>query len=238
MKKSIAAVILAVLLQFFFCSSSKGCDADSFVYEEFSQRCLLIAQCIKQLQLAQLMNLPDRNKHQRKLLNEWTSFFLDHGASPPAGFAHIATATWKRTFNEAGQQIGGLTYGRMPPEKADSAMIPFYLLSQPKKFELGRQALATWSQILEKPVSDSIASESIWIGKNLESLNRVSSLVVSGSEPENLRINMLMQDIQREWQPVLSADKETAATLLSLSGNEIRAKLKKEFERWRKLFFM
>lgn len=239
MKKTFAAATLVVLLQFVFCpQSSRCCDADSFVYEEFGQRCLRLSDYIKQMQLSYMLNLPDQNKHKRQLLNEWTSFYLDHGSEPPPGMTSIATDSWKLTIREAGEQIGKLTYHRIAPEDADWAIIPFYLLGQPLKMAQGQETIASWAELFEQPASGSLASESAWIGENLRNMAILINLTQTGNNSEKARAIALANEIKTDWSFVINADSAAAATVLRFTSEEIRAKLKKEFERWRKLFFM
>ena len=239
MKNSIAAAaVLAVLLQFSFLTISFACNIDSFIFEEFGQRCIRMADCIKNLQVAYRFNLPDHDEHKRKLLNEWTAFYLDHGQAPPPGIPDIATASWKETFTSTGNQIGLLSYRKIEPAEADWATIPFLLLAQPTKFSQGREILASWSKILQIPPQESIASEAVWIGNNMANLAQIARMSIIESETENARISALVRDINASWGYVVSADNAVQETLFRFSRDEIRAKLKKEFERWRKLFFM
>ncbi len=238
MKKTIAAVAFLLLLRLFFPAIVWSCDADGFIYEEFGQRCLRVAEYIRQVQISFRMNLPDQEKHKRQLLNEWTSFFLDHGEEPPAGFVGIATASWKTTMTEAGQQIGMLTYRRESPEKADWATIPFIMLAQPEKFSQCRQAIASWSEIIDVPESLSIENEQDWIAQNIKHLSRLTSLATSNESSEQARITELVKSINLDWSFVTSANKDALDTVFKFTSQEIRAKLKKEFTHWRKLFFM
>lgn len=238
MKKTIAAVAFLLLLRLFFPAEAPGCDADSFVYEEFGQRCLRVAEYIRQVQISFKLNLPDQEKHKRQLLNEWTSFFLDHGEEPPAGFVGIATDSWKLTMTEAGQQIGMLTYRREKPEKADWATIPFIMLAQPEKFNQCRQAIASWAEIIDSHESLSIENEQDWIAENIKQLARLTSLATSSESSEQARIAELVKSINLDWSFVTSAQADALNTVFKFTSQEIRAKLKKEFTHWRKLFFM
>ncbi|MFZ5951849.1 MAG: hypothetical protein ACOYXC_14150 [Candidatus Rifleibacteriota bacterium] len=238
MKFQIAAgLLIAVLLQFVFSIPLHSCDVDSFVYEEFGQRCLRLSGFIKELQTSYRFNLPDQDKFRRQLLNEWTDFFLDHGEGPPPGMSQIATESWKQTIVQTGQQIGKLTYRQIEPQEADWTTIPFFLLSQPPKLEQVRQALASWSELLEMPVCDSVASESAWIGSNMYNLAQISNLTLVSVENEKERVLKLVREINYDWGHVVNAPSETADTIFRFSRDEIRAKLKKEFEHWRKLSF-
>ncbi len=238
MKKTIAAVAFLLLLRLFFPAKALCCDADSFVYEEFGQRCLRVAEYIRQVQISFRLNLPDQEKHRRQLLNEWTSFFLDHGEEPPAGFVGISTDSWKLTMTEAGQQIGMLTYRREKPEKADWATIPFIMLAQPEKFNQCRQAIASWAQLIDSPATLSVEHEQVWIAENIKQLARLTSLATSSESSEQARIAELVKSINLDWSFVTSAKADALNTVFKFTSQEIRAKLKKEFTRWRKLFFM
>lgn len=230
----------AILLQFFLfiALASSACDADDFVFKDFEQRCLKISELVRELQLSYRMNLPGLAKSRRMLLNEWIDFFLDHGQSPPAGFNHIATSTWRTTVEQAGKTIGALTYEKITPEAADSATIPFELLAQPIKFSQVREIMASWSQVISLEKSESIASESIWIGRNVQNLVRLTGLAASSCPFEKDRVKSLIKGLDNDWRFVLEAEPELAETLFQFSSQEIRAKLKKEFEHWRKLSFM
>lgn len=229
-----------LLLWFFFFAGlcSFACDVDSFVYEEFGQRCLRLADYIKQLQLAYRLDLPDQDKNKRQLLNEWTSFYLDHGQAPPPGISGIATATWQNTISAAGIWIGNLSYRRIAPAEAFSATVPFILLSQPGKLQEAQQVIASWSEILAVPATGSIEHEGHWIGRNIELLSQLTGPLIIDNEIELARISQLVREINLDWKYVITADPGAQETVLRFSRHEIRDKLKREFAHWARLSFM
>ena len=231
-----------LLLQFFLFSLCQNyvfaCDGDDFVYEEFGQRCLKMSELIRQFQMSKKMNLPDRDKFKRQLLNEWVDFFLDHGNMPPGGFSNIATDTWSLTISEVGQYIGKMAYQNLPYEQSMTACIPFDLLGQPIKLSNVRTAIESWRTILNEPNYDTIASEGMWIGKNIRSLISVVEEFSATYPSEKVKTKKFIASINQDWLFVLKADKNVSQTLFKYSCNEIRQKMKNEFEHWRKLAFL
>lgn len=241
-KLTAAAIAKAILLQFFIVlfalTQVSACDSDSFVFEEFGQRSQNLSDLLKQLQISYKMNLPDQEKLKRIVLNEWVDFFLDHGNSPPGGFAQIATTTWKATLEMAGQQIGRLTYRKIAVEETDSVTVPFDLLAQPKKFVEVRETIASWTVAFEEPMKPSIRSEGIWLGRNVTYLAQIMSLAAATCPNEKARVKKMIAGLSNDWKFVLDAGPEVANTVFRFSSKEIRLKLKRELEHWRKLSFM
>ncbi|GAB4273837.1 MAG: hypothetical protein Kow0029_13760 [Candidatus Rifleibacteriota bacterium] len=236
--KTVKTVFLQLFLLVMLVQYALACDTDTFVYEEFGQRCQKMSELIRKVQLAYKMNLPEQEHYKRILLNEWVDFFLDHGNAPPGGFTQIATSSWKSTIENAGRKLSELTYRQIDPNDADAAGIPFELLSQPVKFNAIRETIASWTKLQDEEEAETIASEGIWIGKNVAQLVRLSGLLLEPYPHEKARVKRFVKDLSENWRFVIEAEAEVAETVFIFSRKEIRKKIKRELEHWRKLSFM
>jgi hypothetical protein len=239
-KTTITAALLLWWSLLFFIGSApiQACDADDFIYEEFGQRCLKLAELTVQLKTAYKMSLPDHAKFKRQLLNEWVSFYLDHGQYPPAGFANIATNSWQTTLKFTGAEIGNLAYHQQISSNTDAAKIPLLMLAQPILFAQTRETVASWVALFNEPPANKIASETVWLSKNARALVRISKLMEEVSPGERQRIRKFLDELNYNWQHVLNAEETVAKSIFKFASEELREKLAKELEHWRMLTFM
>ncbi|MDD2998706.1 MAG: hypothetical protein PHV05_06550 [Candidatus Riflebacteria bacterium] len=206
------------------------------MFEEFGLRCQKISGAIKDLQIAQKMALPGTNKKSGELLNAWVDFYLDHGMTPPAGFAQVATQSWSRTLSKTGEIIGLLVYEKIAPDQADSACITMDLLAHEKTLEKVATIMTAWSEILKKSAGETITQTSNWLAINLSLLSQLNGAVGNyPGERQNSREFIIC--FRQQWQFVRSAPPDTAATIYKFTRDELADKLKKEFERWQQLTF-
>jgi hypothetical protein len=234
-----AKVLLVWSFLLFFCATDiQACDAGDFLYEEFGQRCSKLAELTVLLSTAYKMSLPEHAKYKQLLLNEWVSFYLDHGKSPPSGFTEIATNSWQATLKFTGQEISKLTNSKKANEHSVSAKIPLQLLAQPKLFSQTRSTIASWTELFSEQQSESIASETIWLAKNARTLLEISRLLADTAPYECKRIRKFLDNLNYDWQHVLKADETVARSIYKFASAELRERLEKELKYWRTLTFM
>ena len=228
---------LFLILVFFGPQSCLACDVDSFVYEEFGLRCQRLSEYIKDLQVAQKLAMPTANEKRRKLLNEWVSFYLDHGNKPPASFTMMTDANWQKTLSKAGETIGDLVYTRIAPEMAESACIPFDLLTQQPKLQAAMTILASWAIKIDEPVGETASQTSQWIAANLGYFIELNLNIGRDYQTEAQSSRALITYFNRQWRLVIDAPTLTAETIYHFTRDDLVERLKKEFERWRRLAF-
>lgn len=228
---------LFLIFAFFGTHDSFACDVDSFVFEEFGLRCQRISEYIKDLQIAQKMAMPTANERRRKLLNEWVSFYLDHGNAPPASFTMMTDQNWQRTIAQAGATIGDLVYAKIAPEMAESACIPFDLLAQQPKLQTVMTILASWSVKINEPAGETASQTSQWIATNLGYFIELNLTVGRDYLNEAQSSRALVAYFNQQWRLVVSAPLAEAASIYRYTRDDLVNKLKKEFERWRCLSF-
>lgn len=230
--------LFLICLQAAMFTSATACDKDSFVFETFGLRCQRISEYIKDLQIARKMNLPVAAEKRSKLLNEWVTFYLDHGQAPPASFTLMTTQNWSRTLTRAGETIGQFAYEKITPEEADLACIPFDLLAQQDKLETVMTLIASWSEVLQESPGETISQTSDWLARNLGIFVQINRTIGPKYAEELKSSHELVTLCNQQWKFVLEAPQGSAQTVYRFTRQELADRFTKEFERWRQLAFM
>lgn len=239
-KRVITECCKRLLLWLFLFSATVtfACDAENFVFEEFGMRCQRIGEYIRDLQIARKMQLPSFHEKRGKLLNEWVSFFLDHGREPPAGFSDVIDRNWSRTIFHAGETISKLAYEKIEPDLADPACIIFELIAQPQKLEATMHIVASWSDEINSPPGETIDETAKWITKNMNFLILLNRSFEQKYRGELQNSFEFIAYFNRQWGFMLKAPSEVSETAFKLTRQDLTERMKAEFERWRIMTFM
>ncbi len=232
-------LIIIIFLWFFLCPTlTIACDVDDFIYQEFGQRCREIGIMIRNLKVAQQMNLESESELKIKLLNEWVDFYLSHGKESPGEIASISNSVWQTTIKKAGNNIGLLAYKKIKPEAADKAIVPFELISQPTKFARVYDKMVSWKNALSRKLDTEHKSSKKWLENNIIKLNRMRFELDRENYPNEYKnITNKIRNILYNWQMANQSTGEALKTSIKFSILEIRHELKNEFNRIAELVF-
>jgi hypothetical protein len=221
---------------FLFCLCSPGawaCDAGDFVQEEFGERCLLMGEMVKNLLATQRMDMPNKTKARASLGNEWVSFYLSHGEEAPASFTGVLPGAWKQSMRYVGQQIADLLYQRLEVENADSICVVFDLIALKNLLENAHRAMADWESALSKPVGETLAETTDWLGYSLNAYSYLTHAVGEQYSGLTLEAKRFIDGVKRRWVEVLRAEPAVQDTLYRLTKPRLEEQLRNEFKRYK-----
>lgn len=142
---------------FLFCllvlsSTCGACDLNAFVQDDFSARFQKMLDNAQKLQVANMVNHPDKSSIAGALNRQWVEFYLAHGMNdsgiPPA-YGFIATATWLQTMKLNGQRIADLSRQQLDATEHEVLYLQLSLLIDPAQHKAAVEMFKAWETILD-----------------------------------------------------------------------------------------
>lgn len=145
-------------------SSSSACDLSAFVQDDFSAKFQEILANAQKLQVANMVNHPDKSAIAGALNRLWVEFYLAHGMDdsgiPPA-YDFIASETWLQAMKLNGQRIADLSRQQLNETEFEVLSLQLGLLIAPAEHKAIVEMFKAW----KTTILDSEEKSDKWLEK-------------------------------------------------------------------------